>query len=140
MAGAEARFGRVFQWLLPDGEVARLASLDRNQTGAGPYRVEAPLFVLASNLVWIAELSLPVLLVVRRTRWLAALGAIGLMVGIQVAALELGFALLFVNLLLLFLPGRWNARLFPAFAGLLLYALAALAGLVPGDPAAWNLL
>ncbi len=140
MAGTEERFGRVFRWLLPEAELTRLSGLDRKATGAGPYRVDAPLFALASNLVWMAELTLPALLVARRTRVLGALASIGLMVGIQVAALELGFAMLFVNLLLLFLPGPWNARLFPAFALFLIYGLLALGSAVPGHPADWNLL
>lgn len=140
MAATQERFGRVFQFFLPDAELARLEALDRKETGAGPYRVAAPAFVLASNLVWMAELTLPALLAWPPTRVLATLAGIALMLGIQVAALELGFALLFVNLLLLFLPGRWNARLFPFFAAFLLYGLLSLAGSVPGHPADWNLL
>jgi hypothetical protein len=140
MTGVEARFARVFRWLLSDAEVARLASYDRRATGAGPYRVDAPLFVIASNLVWIAEVGLPVLLLSRRGRVLGALGGLGLMLGIQVAALEIGFALLFVNLLLLFLPGRWNARALPVAAAIFAWALGAAAGWLPGQPADWNLL
>jgi len=140
MVGAQERFARVFQWLLPSAEVERLAGFDRRTTGAGPYRVHAPLFVIASNLVWIAELGLPALLLSRRGRVLGALGGLGLMLGIQVAALEIGFALLFVNLLLLFLPGRWNARALPVVAAIYVWALAAAVGWLPGHPADWNLL
>jgi len=140
MAGADERFGRVFRWLIPGGELARLAALDRHATGAGPFRVDAPLFVAASNAVWLAELVLPVLLIPRRTRLAGALGGIALMAGIQAAALEIGFALLFVNLLLLFLPGRWNARALPFAAVILAWALGASAGWLPGHPVDWNLL
>ena len=140
MAGSDERFGRVFAWLLPTDELARLASLDRKQTGAGPFRVDSPLLVVASNAVWIAELTLPALLLWTRTRVLGALGGVALMLGIQVAALELGFALLFVNLLLLFLPGRWNARMLPAAVTLLAWGLLAALGVVPGSPTDWNLL
>ncbi len=140
MIGSQERFARVFAWLLSTDEVARLADLDRKATGAGPYRVQHAGFVLASNAVWLAELFLPALLIVRRTRVWGALGGLALMLSIQVAALELGFALLFVNLLLLFLPGRWGGRLLPATGLLLAYALAAGFGWLPGDPTRWNLL
>lgn len=140
MVGAQDRFARVFRLLLPAGEVARLGSYDPLRTGAGPYRVASPLFVAASNLVYLAELGLPFLMMLRRTRLLGALGGIALMVAIQVAAVELGFAFLFLNLLFLFLEKDWNRRLLPAFAAVLLYAVGAAAGWLPGDPIHWNLL
>jgi hypothetical protein len=140
MVGSDERFGRAFAWLLPADELARLSGLDRRQTGAGPFRTDSPLLVLASNAVWMAELALPAFLLWPRTRVLGALGGLALMLGIQVAALELGFALLFVNLLLLFLPGRWNARALPAAVALLGWGLLAALGVVPGRPSDWNLL
>ncbi len=143
MVGIDDRFGSAFAWLLPADELARLASYDRKITGAGPYRVTgstAPIFLLASNVVWIAEMILPVLLLVARTRWVAAVAGLALIVGIQANAREVAFGLLFVNLLLLFLPGRPNAWLLPAVAVVFAWALLAAAGLLPGDPVAWNLL
>jgi hypothetical protein len=140
MIGAEERFARIFQLLLSSEEVARLTSLDRKQTGAGPYRVDQALFVLASNAVWLAEMSLPPLMLAQRTRVFGALGGLGLMAGIQVAALEMGFALLFVNLLLLFLPVRLARLLLPASALVFAWALGAATGWLPGSPADWNLL
>jgi len=140
MAGADERFGRAFRFVLPGAELERLAGLDRSRTGAGPFRVDSPIFVVASNAVWIAELCLPVLLLSRRGRVWGALGGVGLMVGIQVVALEIGFALLFVNLLLLFLPGRWNARALPFTLVIFVWALGAAAGWLPGQPVDWNLL
>lgn len=140
MAGSQERFGSAFRFLLPADELARLTSLDRKAAGAGPYRVDSWPFLLASNAVVVAELTLPVLLMLRRTRWLGAAGGLALMLGIQVAALEIGFALLFTNLLLLSLPGRWNRQLLPVFAAVLLWAVGASAGWLPGDPTRWNLL
>jgi hypothetical protein len=140
MAGAEERFGRVFRWLLAPGELARLEAIDRHQTGAGPFRVAGPWLPLAANAVWIAELTFPLLLLARRTRVLGVLGGLALMLGIQAAALELGFALLFVNLLVLFLPGRWNARLLPVSAAVVAWGLGAALGWLPGHPGDWNLM
>ena len=105
----------------------------------GSFAVRWP-FVLASNAVVVAEVLLPWLLLLRPTRLLAAIAAIALMVSIQVGALEMGFAMLFTNLLLLFVPAGWNARLLPAFGLVLLWAVGAAAGWLPGDPSRWNLL
>jgi len=132
MIGQGDRFAALFGWILPPGEVARLASYDPLQTGAGPYRAESVLLIAASNLVYLAELTLPALLLARRTRFLAALVAIALVAGIQLGARELGFGLLFANLLLLFPERDWNRRLLPAFAALYLYALAAAWAWLPG--------
>jgi hypothetical protein len=140
MAGSDERFGRAFAWLIPTDELARIAALDRRQTGAGPFRTDSPLLVLASNAVWLAELVLPAFLLRPRTRVLGALAGLALVLGVQLAALELGFALLFANLLLLFLPGRWNARALPVAVALLGWGLLAALGVVPGRPTDWNLL
>ncbi|MDJ0868335.1 MAG: hypothetical protein QNK03_19670 [Myxococcota bacterium] len=140
MVGTQERFANAFGWVLPATEIARLEGYDAMRTGAGPYRVAFAPFVLASNGVWLAELGLPVLLIARRTRVWGALGGIALMASIQVAALELGFAFLFLNLLFLSLPGDWNRRLLPAFALVFLYALGAAAGWLPGRPERWQLM
>jgi hypothetical protein len=132
MVGRGDRFADLFRWLLPAAEVARLESYEPLRSGAGPYRVTAPLFVLVSNAIWIAELVLPFGLVARRTRLAAATAATALVVAIQLGAREAGFALLFVNLLLLFVPPRVARALLPAFLALLAFALAAAGGLVPG--------
>ncbi len=139
MVSAQDRFARIFQLLLPGAEVARLSLLDYAETGAGPYRVSSLPFLFASNATIAAELGLPVLLALRRTRFLGVLGSLGLMFVIQVAALEIGFASLFVNLLLLQLSGPWTRRLLPGFALLFAYALGAAYGPLPGNPLDWNL-
>lgn len=141
MVGRGDRFADLFRWMLPAAEVARLESYDPFRSGAGPYRVTQPFFVLVSNAVWIAELVLPFGLLARRTRLAAALAATALVVAIQLGAREAGFALLFVNLLLLFVPSRVARVLLPAFLGLLGFALAAVVGLAPGKGwvEAWHL-
>jgi hypothetical protein len=132
MIGTGDRFGDAFRLLLGADEVVRLQGYDALRTGAGPFRVSSWPFVLASNLVWIAELALPVLLMIRRTRAPAALASIALVLAIQAGARELGFAMLFGNLLLLFLPGVWNRRLLPLCALAFVLALLAVLGWLPG--------
>ena len=71
------------------------------------------------------------LLLVPRTRVLAAIASIGFVIMIELGARELTFGALMVNLLLLFLPGRWIKRLFPAFLLFYLYLAAHKLGLAP---------
>ncbi len=104
MVGRGDRFADLFQWMLPAPEVARLASYDPFRNGSGPFRVSTPLFVVLANAVWVAEVALPIGLLVRRTRPLAALVALAFVLLIQLGAREVGFALLFANLLLTFAP------------------------------------
>lgn len=141
MAGRGDRFADLFRWMLPAAEVARLEGYDPFRSGAGPYRVAQPFFVLVSNAVWIAELALPFGLLARGTRLAAAAASTALVVAIQLGARETGFALLFVNLLLLFLPPRVARSLLPVFLALLGFALAAAGGFVPGRTLveAWHL-
>lgn len=131
MIGQGGRFAELFDLLLPAGEVARLQGYDPLRTGAGPFRVDSIPLLLVSNGVWIAEIGLAVGLVFRRTRLFAAGGAVLLVLAIQLGARELGFAFLFVNLLLLFTPDG-NRRLLPFAACAYLYALAAVLGGLPG--------
>ena len=140
MVGEDDRFARIFRWLLPSEEVVRLAALDREQTGAGPYRVGFGPFVLASVGVVFAEMGVPALMMHPRTRRLGAWAGLALIFAIEVAALELGFALLFVNLLVLFLPAVWSERALRAAVVVWVYAAGATLGWLPGHPADWNLL
>jgi len=132
MVGQTDRFASLFAFLLEEGEVERLRSYNVWETGAGPYRVSSIPFLLASNLVYLAELALAPLLLVRRTRNLAAGTAIAVVLAIQLGAREVGFAFLFVNLLLLFPDSDWNRRLLPAFILLGALALGAALEWLPG--------
>jgi len=131
LVGRGEGFAALFQWLLPAAEVARLQGYQPLHEGAGPYRVAQPLFVALSNAVWIAELTLPFALLWRRTRTLAAVATAAFVLALALGARELGFALLFANLALLFAPAGWARRLLPVFLALLALALAATA-LAPG--------
>jgi hypothetical protein len=132
MVGRGDRFADLFQWLLPAQEVARLQAYQPMHEGAGPYRVAQPLFVAVSNAVWLAELALPVGLLWRRTRTLAAAAAIAFVLALQLGARELGFALLFTGLLLLFAPAAWARRALPVQLVVLALALA-LTAVAPGQ-------
>ncbi|HEX6130869.1 MAG TPA: hypothetical protein VF044_04010, partial [Actinomycetota bacterium] len=90
-----------------------------------------PLLVL-SNAVWVAEIVIGALLLPRPTRTVAAVLAVALVLGIQLAARELGFAILFTNLLLVFLPPAVARALLPLEAALFLWAIGATAGVLPG--------
>jgi len=130
---ARDRFGDVFALLLPGGELERIRALDGLTVGSGPYRTHYLPFLIASNAVWVAELVLPVLLVVRNTRVLAAVASIALILAIQVGAREVMFALLFSQLLLLFVDGGISRRTAVVFVAAYLYVLGFLAGVAPGD-------
>ncbi len=132
MVGRGGRFGDVFAWVLPQVEVARLAAYDALRSGAGPYRVESTLFVVASNAVYLVEIALGPLLLLRRTRTMAAMGALAFLLLIQLGAREVGFALLFGNLLLLFPANDLGRRLFPAFALFVVWVVLTAAGVLPG--------
>ena len=131
VAHGSAHWADVFGWMLPAEELARLAALPRFGPGAGPYRPDSLLFVLAANAVWVAEIALAAGLLWRTTRAAAALGAIGLVLTIQLAPNEWMFALLYVQFLLLSVPGEWNRRCLPVLAAAYAYLLLALAG-APG--------
>lgn len=122
----------TFGWLVPDSELDRLRSLNPLAAGAGPYRVDSLAFIAVSNAVYLAEIAIAVLLLTRRFRAVAATSAILLVFVIQLAPREFMFALLYAQLLLLFVPGGWNRRLIVVFAIAYVYLLAVMAGVAPG--------
>jgi hypothetical protein len=123
-------FRPVLALLVPPGEYARLTSFP-SEVGSGPYLVESPLLLLVSNAVWVAELVLPLLLLSPATRVVGVAGTLALLAGIEVAAREVFFGLVFTNGVLLFLPrplGRWYV---PAVAAILAWLLLSALGVVP---------
>jgi len=128
-AGTEDRFAALFRWFIPGEELARLQSYNevvqatgeplqirpgvmRPRVGAGPYIIDSFLFKALSNLVYVFEIAAGAALVVPRLRSLAALSIMVFVVFIELGARELTFGLLMMSLLLLFLKGAWNRRLF----------------------------
>jgi hypothetical protein len=129
----DPRFGGLFALLVPGDELVRLTSL-QIAPSAGPYRVDSPLFVLASNLTYLAELALPILLVIRRTRPLAVAATIAFIVLIELGPRELFFGAIMINLTLLFAHGDLNRKVLPAFVFLYLLLIAMIYGVVPSLP------
>lgn len=119
-------FRPVLGLLMPADEYARLLALDRN-VGDGPIVVRSLFFVLVSNAVWIVEIALGLMLVVRRTRTLAVAASIAFVAGIEVAAREVFFGFIYVNSLLLFLPGAVHPRLIVPTAVLMPILIGVLA-------------
>jgi hypothetical protein len=123
-------FAALFRWVLPVAEIDRLRALEF-VVGAGPYRVASPLFVAISNLTWVGELLLPLLLVWRRTRPLGIVAVILHIAAIEAGARELFFGLLMVNLVLLYGRRDLNRLALPVSVVVLLYVLAMAGGVLP---------
>lgn len=127
----DASFAMVLEPFLSGDEYARLASLSPGR-GAGPFRVDEPLFLALSNGAWLAELALAPLLLLHRTRRAAAVGVVLFMLAIETAARELFFGMLMVSLALLYAPSDWNRAALPGLALLTGLLLAVSAGWLPG--------
>ncbi len=110
-------FSQVLGLLVPEGELDRLVGLGTD-LGAGPFRVDAPLLVVISNMTWLLELVLPLGLLWSRTRVISMVATIVLFVAIQLGAREIFFGGLMVGLLLLFARRDLVARALPWFTGL----------------------
>ena len=110
-------FTRVLGILVPESELSRLLGLGTD-LGAGPFRANAPLLILVSNITWLAELILPLGLLWRRTRATAMVATVLLFVAIQLGAREVFFGGLMVGLLLLFSRRDRLAGLLPWITGL----------------------
>lgn len=108
----EHRFEQVFGLLLPASEAQRIGAYD-GLDGSGPYLVATPLWILASNLVWIFEIGLAVALFAERTRTIAIVLGIAFIAVIESGAREFVFGLIFVNLLLIHLRSDANRRYVP---------------------------
>lgn len=128
----EPRFAETLGWLLPGEELERLRSYGLPPpVGAGPYYVSSPLLMLVSNATYALEMLAAVGFLVPRLRTLTLVGAVALIVAIEVSAREVLFGGLYVGLMLLFAPRAVNARVLPLFVALYAYLVAAGFGVVP---------
>ncbi|HYC53743.1 MAG TPA: hypothetical protein VEL28_02230 [Candidatus Binatia bacterium] len=132
MIGNTNRFGDLFMLFLSGGDILRLRAYNALSAGTGPYRVDSALFIAASNLVYIAEMALPVLLAWPRTRRLAAIASLVLVFVMQLGAREYGFAFLFLHLLMMFLPGDAIRRTLPLTAAIMAWVIGAAFKIFPG--------
>ncbi len=119
--------------LLSADELARLHAYDPLDPSAS-YQVSSLLFVVAANGAWVGEMALGAGLLVARVRRVALVGAIVLVVGIEICAREVLFGVLFLQLLLLFARRPWNRATLPAVAAFYIYLLLMRAGVLP----AWS--
>jgi hypothetical protein len=103
-----------FGMMMPEAEIERLKAFN-GTVGEGPYTIDAPLVLIASNLTYITEMLLPILLLVRRTRFVALIVTTITMFLIQSAARELFFFGLFMSGLVLFFDRDVNRKLIPVF-------------------------
>lgn len=131
--GAKAGFGTLFDLLDPTG-AELIRQMEHVTVGTGPIRSTAPLMLLVSNLTWILEILIPIGLLVPRTRTLFAWMAIGFFFMIQLAAMELTFAVLITSMVALWLPVAqstrfWHAMMWLTFAMTAVRLLSALPGL-----------
>ncbi len=126
----DSSFATVLEPFLSAEEFGRLSSLVPGR-GAGPYRVDEPLFLLLSNGAWLAELTLPPLLLVRPTRTLAAFGVIAFMFAIELGAREIFFGMMMVSLALLYPERDANRLALPLFGAVIAMLLATSAGWLP---------
>ncbi len=117
--------------LLPDAEVARLRSIDPFGSPSGPFRVGAPLFLVASNGAYLGEIGLSLALVFPRTRVRAAVGMMVLVVLIEIAAREVFFGGLSMLLLMMFVAPRLSRRVLPLVLVVYAAALFSHFGLLP---------
>lgn len=135
MVGRGGRFGDAFAWMLSPVDVEQLAAHDPLRSGAGPYRVDSTVFVVVSNLVWVAEIALAGLLLWTRTRAIAAIVSIAFVLALQLGAREVGFALLFSCLLLSFFENDLGRKVVPFVLVFLVWVVLTAAGVLPGGQA-----
>jgi hypothetical protein len=114
-------FTTMLGWLVPTGELARLTSYS-GAIGDGPYLIGAPSLIAVSNLVWIVEIGLALLLWHPATRRWGWPFACLLVVSIELVARELMFGVEFCAAIALFARGdrltRWVVPI-AMFLGLL---------------------
>ena len=109
-------FSSSIGWMLSPEEWERLRLLIPNIVGVGPYKTSSLLLLLASNSVYLFEMSAPVLLLWERTRRAAVLVVFAFVVAIQGGAREVFFAGLMANLLMLFWPANAHRYALPVFS------------------------
>ena len=129
------RFTTFWQYAVSAEEIDRLRRLAAGAKDAGVYRTQDLALLLASNASYLAELILPWLLLLRRTRPVALIATVAFLVLVEAGAREVFFGVLFVNLVLLFSSRSWVRALLPASVALYLVSAGSQLGLLPD----WNL-
>ena len=99
--------------------------------GDGPFVATSLSLVVLSNAIWIAELTLAVLLIPRATRTFAWIATCGLIVAMELVTRELMFGVEFATAILLFARGNVLRRSILPLGLLLLAALLVRLGVLP---------
>lgn len=102
------RYRWLFASFIDAGELARLQTLDTHAAGSGPFRVDSVVFYALSNIAWIAEIVLGVLLMYRH-RAAPVLTAL-FFVAIEASAREIVFGLVMLGLTSLYLVPAHASR------------------------------
>ena len=89
----------------------------------GPYLVDSTFFLVLSNLAWLTELLVAVLLFIPRTRPVGVLAGLSTMIAIEFIAREFVFGLLMAALICLFARGDLNRRLLPIYLSIMVVML-----------------
>ena len=124
-------FGDLFRWFLPAEEIARLRSYSFN-AGQGPFRVDSAVFILVSNVSWLAEIVFSLMLISRKTRVIGIAGLFVSVLMIEIAAREIYFGLMIVMMLFLFAPIDLNRRLAPLYIAFYVWSIPMALEWVPG--------
>lgn len=122
------RWADLFGWMIPAEEIERVKSYPRYLVGGGPYRIDSVVFWTLSNSVWVGEIALAFGLLFQRTRLLSVLLALFLVLVIQLPPREFMFAILYSQLIVLFVPGEWQRKLMPVFLMAYLWLILVLLG------------
>ena len=112
-------------------ELQRFTVEFTGRVGDGPYRFESLAMVALSNLAYVAEIAIPPLWLMRRTRYFGVLAAAGFLAITGLMAREFHFGLLFANGLLLFLPSDFNRKLLLPFAAVYVWMMLVSVRVVP---------
>jgi hypothetical protein len=116
-------FDSLLRHFISDAELARFGPSLARTAGSGPYRFESLPMIALSNLGYVAELGIPVLLLAPRWRRVAVCLGVVFLCFTEALARELHFGALYLSGLLLFWPGDANRRLFPLYAALYAWML-----------------
>jgi hypothetical protein len=125
------RFPSLFQYVVSGEEMDRLRRLAAGAKDAGVYRAQGMALLLASNASYLAELILPLMLLLRRTRALAVVATVVFLALVEAGAREVFFGVMFVNLVLLYSERNWVRMLLPVSITLYLVSVASQVGLLP---------
>ncbi len=124
----DPRYASFFSLVMPE-EVARLRGLPPT----GPFVLQSGIGLVISNLTYLTEIALGLILLLGRSlRPLAWAAAALLIVGIQLGAREFYFGVAMLQILVLFAPGPQHERAAPIFAAAPVLLLLASFGLIPG--------